>query len=79
VTALDVRGPAWLTGALCAEVDPAIMFPDKGGSSREGKKVCAGCDLAAACHEWAVVNEIPDGIFGGVTARERRMARRSAA
>ena len=35
----------WTERALCAETDPEAFFPEKGGSTREAKKVCRGCDV----------------------------------
>ena len=30
----------WQERALCAQTDPESFFPEKGGSTREAKKVC---------------------------------------
>ena len=38
---------AWQTDALCAQTDPEAFFPEKGGSTREAKKICVGCDVRA--------------------------------
>jgi WhiB family redox-sensing transcriptional regulator len=67
--------PEWMADAPCASVDPALWFPPKGGSTREAKRICATCDVKAQCLAWAVAENIPDGVFGGVTARERRIAK----
>ena len=37
----------WQADALCAETDPEAFFPEKGGSTREAKRVCSGCDVRA--------------------------------
>ena len=31
--------------ALCAETDPEAFFPEKGGSTREAKRVCLSCEV----------------------------------
>jgi hypothetical protein len=36
---------SWQDRALCAETDPEAFFPEKGGSTREAKKVCLSCDV----------------------------------
>ena len=36
----DVEELAWQERALCAQTDPEAFFPEKGGSTREAKKVC---------------------------------------
>ena len=33
---------SWQERALCAQTDPEAFFPEKGGSTREAKKVCVG-------------------------------------
>ena len=30
----------WQERALCAQTDPEAFFPEKGGSTRDAKKVC---------------------------------------
>src|SRR3954471_8969858 len=35
---------SWQEQALCAETDPEAFFPEKGGSTREAKKICTGCE-----------------------------------
>jgi hypothetical protein len=64
--------PDWMTDAPCASVDPYIFFPPKGGSSREAKSICDSCDVKAECLAWAVANDEQHGVFGGLSARERR-------
>jgi len=64
--------PPWQDAALCAQTDPELFFPEKGGSVRAPKQVCAACPVAAECLEFALENRIPFGIFGGTTERQRR-------
>src|SRR3954471_4093045 len=40
---------SWQEQALCAETDPEAFFPEKGGSTREAKKICTGCEVKAQC------------------------------
>lgn len=61
-----------LDGALCAEVDADMFFPEKGGSTREAKRVCASCDAIGTCLEYALTHRERFGIWGGVSERERR-------
>ncbi|WP_439957924.1 WhiB family transcriptional regulator [Modestobacter marinus] len=69
----------WRERALCAETDPEAFFPEKGGSTREAKKVCTGCEVRAECLEYALANDERFGIWGGLSERERRRLRRRAA
>ena len=40
---------AWQERALCAQTDPEAFFPEKGGSTREAKRVCMSCDVRPEC------------------------------
>ena len=66
---------AWRLQALCAETDPEAFFPDKGGSTREAKRVCTGCEVRAECLEFALTSDERFGIWGGLSERERRRLR----
>ncbi|AEI11634.1 transcription factor WhiB [Cellulomonas gilvus ATCC 13127] len=73
----DDDGPmGWQERALCAQTDPEAFFPEKGGSTREAKKVCTGCDVRAECLEYALANDERFGIWGGLSERERRKLKR---
>jgi WhiB family transcriptional regulator, redox-sensing transcriptional regulator len=69
---------SWQERALCAETDPEAFFPEKGGSTREAKKICTGCEVKAECLEYALSNDERFGIWGGLSERERRRLRRRA-
>jgi WhiB family redox-sensing transcriptional regulator len=68
----------WQESALCAETDPEAFFPEKGGSTREAKKICTGCEVRSECLEYALANDERFGIWGGLSERERRRLRRRA-
>lgn len=68
----DDAALAWQERALCAQTDPEAFFPEKGGSTREAKKVCARCDVRAECLEYALAHDERFGIWGGLSERERR-------
>lgn len=70
---------AWKAEALCAETDPEIFFPEKGGSTKRARDVCAECPVRAACLEYAIANREPDGVWGGLTPRKRQELIRGAA
>jgi WhiB family redox-sensing transcriptional regulator len=71
--------PDWQENALCAQTDPEAFFPEKGGSTREAKRICSGCDVRAECLEYALAHDERFGIWGGLSERERRRLRREAA
>lgn len=73
----DVEG-SWQERALCAQTDPEAFFPEKGGSTREAKKVCTSCEVRAECLEFALANDERFGIWGGLSERERRKLKKRA-
>jgi WhiB family transcriptional regulator, redox-sensing transcriptional regulator len=70
-----VAEETWRLNALCAETDPEAFFPEKGGSTREAKRVCVGCEVRSECLEFALRNDERFGIWGGLSERERRRLR----
>ena len=68
--------PLWQEKALCAQTDPEAFFPEKGGSTREAKRICLGCEVKDACLEYALANDERFGIWGGLSERERRRLKR---
>ena len=75
---VEADAQSWQERALCAETDPEAFFPEKGGSTREAKKICTGCEVKAECLEYALANDERFGIWGGLSERERRRLRRRA-
>ena len=69
---------SWQERALCAQMDPEAFFPEKGGSAREAKKVCVGCEVRQECLEYALSNDERFGIWGGLSERERRKLKKRA-
>lgn len=69
---------AWQSDALCAQTDPEAFFPEKGGSTREAKRICESCEVRSECLEYALENDERFGIWGGLSERERRKLRREA-
>lgn len=69
---------SWQDRALCPQTDPEAFFPEKGGSTREAKRVCVGCDVKAECLEYALANDERFGIWGGLSERERRKLKKRA-
>jgi WhiB family transcriptional regulator, redox-sensing transcriptional regulator len=74
----DWQDAGWQDRAICAQTDPDAFFPEKGGSTREAKKVCRGCEVRAECLEYALERDERFGIWGGLSERERRRLRREA-
>jgi WhiB family transcriptional regulator, redox-sensing transcriptional regulator len=76
--AVDVAALEWMDRALCAEVDPTIFHVDKGGSTREAKLICSRCTVREACLAFALDSEDEFGVYGGLSARQRRDMKRAS-
>ncbi|ORU97567.1 WhiB [Mycobacterium bohemicum] len=73
---LPLPADQWQDRALCAQTDPEAFFPEKGGSTREAKKICLGCEVRHECLEYALEHDERFGIWGGLSERERRRLKR---
>lgn len=60
----------------CVElkVGPEVFFPVTTGTAapRKAKAVCSGCTVRVECLAYALLNRETDGVWGGMTERERR-------
>jgi WhiB family redox-sensing transcriptional regulator len=62
----------WMQHASCLGLDADLFFPGPGDDPAPAKAVCAGCIVRAQCLAAALARREPDGIWGGLTASERR-------
>ena len=67
----------WQGSALCAQTDPEAFHPEKGGSTKEAKRVCQACEVKDECLEYALEHNMRFGIWGGLSERERRRLQKS--
>lgn len=74
----------WRHRAACRDEDPELFFPV--GTSgpamlqlSEAKAVCWRCPVKAECLEWALATGQDDGVWGGLSADERRATLRGRA
>ena len=84
-TQISVHGHAdpdgWAAQGACRRVDPELFFPvtSSGPSviqSGEAKQVCSHCPVRQPCLEYALKTGQDFGVWGGVSADERRLIRR---
>jgi WhiB family redox-sensing transcriptional regulator len=68
----------WQERARCRQHDPEVFFPEKGGSSREAKRICADCPVRIECLNYALRRDERYGVWGGMSERERRRLKRMA-
>lgn len=67
--------PSNWAGAVCAQVDPELFFPE-GGSAKDAKSLCAVCPVRIRCLQYALDHNEIYGVYGGTSPRERRALRR---
>lgn len=72
----DPLNDRWQDLANCIGIDPDLFFPERGGSTKEAKKVCSECVVREECAEYALLNGERYGIWGATSERERRRLRR---
>lgn len=65
----------WRDVAVCASVDPNLFYPVQGEQPTAAKLVCAGCPVRAECLTDAWASPESEGVWGGLTKRERQSAR----
>lgn len=75
---MEIETLPWQKEAKCLQAEPDTFFPEKGGSTREAKRICAQCTVRAECLEYALANDERFGIWGGLSERERRKLKRLA-
>lgn len=76
----SAREEAWREYALCGQVVNAEIFhPTKGGSTADGKRICAACDVRAICLEYSLSHGENEGIWGGMGEQERKKLRKERA
>jgi predicted Fe-S protein YdhL (DUF1289 family) len=76
-----MRDPREYERPICAEVGPDLFYPEdiEGNGKFElvdkARRICQGCSHITECAEWGIYNE-RYGIWGGLTAYQRRIIRR---
>ncbi|HEY9556843.1 MAG TPA: WhiB family transcriptional regulator [Acidimicrobiales bacterium] len=71
------RRPSWQRQAACRGEDPELWFPGRGASTSEAKSICAECPVADECKATGLQEK--HGIWGGLSERQRRQERSTAA
>lgn len=76
-TALELGlAPARTESAPCASVDPDEWFPEDGRQALRAKAICRRCPLRTQCLDDALARGEEYGVWGGLSARERRTLQR---
>ena len=69
---------SWRNLAACAGEHVELFFPEPGPNTQVWTArswYCNVCPVKTICGEYAIVNHIDHGIWGGLTVSERRMER----
>ena len=74
-----IEVPSWMAFGRCAETDPDLWFPEKGGGTRAAKAVCRSCGVRNLCLTYALETGQTHGIWGGMSPEERQRLRRQQA
>lgn len=76
--------PNWQRRAACKDEDPELFFvvghetsPANEAQIAAAKRVCFGCPVRVDCLEFALEHGLGDGVFGGMSADERRKLKKS--
>lgn len=64
----------WVDLAACVGTDPDMWFRDEheATSYRQARQICAACPVRPECLAWALETKTEHGLFGGLTARQRK-------
>lgn len=69
--------PDWVARAACRGSDTRVFFPEEKTNTGPARAVCAICPVAAPCLEDALADEDRKGVWGGSSAKQRMLIRRS--
>ena len=64
-------GP-WREKGACVGAPQAWFFPERGESAKPALDLCAKCPVIVECRKWALSVPEKEGIWGGMTGRQRR-------
>lgn len=67
-----LRRPAWMTRAACRGEPLETFFPERGGSHRRAREMCAGCPVQPDCLSFALEDTDTAGWWGGTAEQARR-------
>jgi WhiB family redox-sensing transcriptional regulator len=73
----DTAPAPWMTEGACQDEDPELFFPISASEAsadqiRQATSICDGCRVEAECLQYALVNRIKHGIWGGRTEQRRQ-------
>lgn len=68
------RRERWMDLSACSQLPPDMWFPTLGDTptAQRAKEVCASCPVRQQCLEYAIEHGFDDGIWGGLTPKQRK-------
>lgn len=66
-----MQPPEWTAEGRCRGMDPQVFFPSDGLGVQAATAICLDCPVREPCLEYALVNRIQHGVFGGESERSR--------
>jgi WhiB family transcriptional regulator, redox-sensing transcriptional regulator len=66
----------WMQQGNCKGFPPEVMIPENKSGVDRARKICADCVVKDVCLEYALVNNIEHGVWGGTSERQRREIKR---
>lgn len=66
-----MQPPEWTAEGRCRGMDPQVFFPSDGLGVQAATAICRDCPVREPCLEYALVNRIQHGVFGGESERSR--------
>lgn len=66
-----MQPPEWTAEGRCRGMDPQVFFPSDGLGVQVATAICRDCPVREPCLEYALVNRIQHGVFGGESERSR--------
>ncbi len=61
----------WMFRAMCREEHVGLFFPPSGARPVSALRLCEVCPVRGECLEFALVNNVHYGVWGGMTERQR--------
>lgn len=74
----ETEDRVWMNQGACRVedgIDLSVFFPTRGERNDEAVAICNRCPVTKECLDYALVNNIIYGVWGGVSERKRRYMR----
>ncbi len=62
---------SWMLESACSGEGSDIFFPENGAGVNKAREYCVKCSVRRECLEYALLNRIEEGVWGGASQRQR--------